>query len=63
MGAFICQISEADWDIAKVIGLYANREKKSDGSELSEVIITSIIRDLISIQPSDKLFFHYFLLG
>jgi hypothetical protein len=58
MGAFICQISENDWDIAKVIGLYGNREKKSDGSELSEVVIMSIIRDLIPIQIGDKVFFH-----
>lgn len=59
MSAFICQISEADWDVAKIIGLYGNREKKPDLSgDLRTVDKMSIIRDLIAIKPGDIILFH-----
>lgn len=59
MSAFICQISEQDWEVSKKIGLYGNREKKPDNSgDLRTVDKMSVIRDLIAIEPGDIVFFH-----
>ena len=47
MGAFICQISERDWQLSRRIGLYGNREMKPDGSgHLRVQDKMSVIRDL-----------------
>lgn len=59
MGAFICQISERDWKIARKIGLYGNRENKPDSSDQLRLIDRmSVIRDLISVKHGDVIFFH-----
>lgn len=59
MGAFICQISEKDWELSKLIGLYGNRENKPDYSgKLRLTDEMSVVRDLISIKPGDLVFFH-----
>lgn len=59
MGAFICQVSDKDWPRSRENGVYGNRENKPDGSaplRLQDKL--SVIRDMISIRPSDLLFFH-----
>jgi len=59
MGAYICTISERDWDIARMRGVYGNRYKKEGTNRvLKDVQQLSIIRDLISIREGDLIFFH-----
>lgn len=59
MGAYICTISERDWDTARELGVYGNRfEKKEDGRTLGDSQKLSVIRDLISIKKGDIIFFH-----
>jgi len=59
MGAYICTISERDWDIARTRGVYGNRYKKEGTNRvLRDVQQLSIIRDLISIREGDFIFFH-----
>jgi len=59
MGAYICTISERDWDIARQLGVYGNRFYKTEnGRELRDSQKLSIIRDLISIKEGDIVFFH-----
>ncbi|MEM0488835.1 MAG: hypothetical protein QW707_06515 [Candidatus Bathyarchaeia archaeon] len=59
MGAYICTISERDWNVAREQGVYGNRfEKREDGKELNDSQKLSVIRDLISIKEGDLIFFH-----
>ena len=59
MGAYICTISERDWDAARELGVYGNRfERKEDGKSLGDSQKLSVIRDLISIKEGDFIFFH-----
>jgi len=59
MGAFICQISEKDWNLSRTKGVYGNREKKPDLSGfLRDCDLMSVIRDLVSISNGDLIFFH-----
>ena len=58
-GAFICQISDTDWLVSRVKGVYGNRKNKPDsGQPLRTQDQLSVIRDLISIRPGDFVFFH-----
>lgn len=58
-GAFICQISDTDWSVSRVEGIYGNRKNKPDsGQPLRTQDQLSVIRDLISIRPGDFVFFH-----
>ena len=48
MGAFICTISERDWEVARRMGVYGNRRyKEGTNNRLKDNQILSIIRDLI----------------
>jgi len=59
MGAFICTISERDWETARRLGIYGNRKyKEGTDRELGAIQIQSIIRDLISMKEGDLVFFH-----
>jgi len=59
MGAFICQISEKDWNISREKGVYGNREKKPDYTgPLRDCDLMSVIRDLSPINIGDYIFFH-----
>jgi len=59
MGAYICTISERDWDKARQLGVYGNRFYfKEEGKELRDSEKLSIIRDLVSIREKDVIFFH-----
>lgn len=59
MGAYICTISERDWDIARSRGVYGNRYKKEgENRVLADNPQLSIIRDLVSIKEGDIIFFH-----
>lgn len=59
MGAFICTISESDWETARKMGVYGNRRyKEGTANELRDIQIQSIIRDLISMKEGDFVFFH-----
>jgi len=59
MGAFICQISEKDWNVSRTKGVYGNREKKPDFTgSLRDCDLMSVIRDLVSINNGDIIFFH-----
>jgi predicted RNA-binding protein len=59
MGAFICALSEQDWQLTLTKGIYGNRYLK-EGTEQphSDNQQLSIIRDLISMKPNDLIFFH-----
>ena len=58
-GAFICQISDTDWELSRIEGIYGNRKNKPDSSgPLRKQDQLSIIRDLISVRPGDLIFFH-----
>jgi hypothetical protein len=65
MGSFICQTSESDWIVSRILGVYGNRE----GSDRERVVyfkdtkrgegtIQSIIEDLIGMKKGDLVFFH-----
>ncbi len=59
MGAYICTISERDWDLTRKLGVYGNRFYKTDsGRNLGDNQKLSIIRDIISIREGDIVFFH-----
>jgi len=59
MGAFICTISERDWETARKMGVYGNRlYKEGTNNRLKDNQILSIIRDLISMKEGDLIFFH-----
>lgn len=61
MGAFICAISERDWDISRRLGIYGNKGgsvKDSKYVEFKDLIKLSIIRDLIGMKKGDLIFFH-----
>lgn len=58
-GAFVCQISDTDWLISRVKGVYGNRKNKPDSRDLLRTQDQlSVIRDLISVRPGDLIFFH-----
>ena len=58
-GAFICTLSERDWKITRELGVYGNRfYKEGTSRRLGDVQQLSIIRDLISMQEGDLVFFH-----
>ncbi len=59
MGAYICTISESDWDIARNKGVYGNRYyKEGTKKPLSDNLQLSVMRDLISVKTGDTVFFH-----
>lgn len=62
MGTFICSISERDWIIARIKGIYGNKEGniRRDGTyhEFSPSTKYSIIRDLVGMKKGDNVFFH-----
>jgi len=59
MGAFVCQVSDTDWVVSRVKGVYGNRKNKPDSRDpLRTQDKLSVIRDLISIRPGDLIFFH-----
>jgi len=59
LGAFICQVSDTDWSVSRVEGVYGNRENKPDSrAPLRPQDRLSVIRDLISVRPGDIIFFH-----
>jgi len=62
MGTFICSISERDWTIARIKGIYGNKEGniRRDGThhEFSPSTKYSIIRDLVGMKKGDNVFFH-----
>lgn len=66
MGAFICQISEPDWQVSREVGVYGNREGSERSGELEyfkdkekgSQTILSIIEDLIGMRKGDIVFFH-----
>lgn len=51
-GAFICSISERDWEVTREQCVYGNKEKARD------VTTQSIIRDLVGMRVGDTVFFH-----
>lgn len=58
-GAFICTLSEEDWEKTRELGVYGNRfYKEGTTDKLKDVQQLSIIRDLISMQEGDLVFFH-----
>ena len=58
-GAFICQVSDTDWQISRIKGVYGNRKNKPDSREpLRRQDQLSVIRDLIAVRPGDLIFFH-----
>jgi len=62
MGAFICSISERDWEISRAKGIYGNKIGNIGQSgkyrKFSAQTQFSIIRDLVGMQKGDKVFFH-----
>jgi hypothetical protein len=61
--AFICQISEEDWEVSRSIGVYGNREgseRKGEPKyfEPSSQTVQSIIEDLVGMRKGDLVFFH-----
>ena len=59
VGAFVCQVSDTDWSISRVRGIYGNRKNKPDSTtplRLQDQL--SVIRDLIAVRPGDLIFFH-----
>lgn len=59
MGAFICTLSENDWEATRKQGIYGNRlYKEGTRNILRDVQILSIIRDLIPMKKGDTVFFH-----
>lgn len=62
MGAFICSISERDWELSLRYGIYGNKKGKllesGDYKEFSPTVKYSIIRDLAGMKEGDVLFFH-----
>lgn len=61
MGSFICALSERDWEISKIKGIYGNKTGNiRDGSyrEFAPQTRYSIIRDLVGMRKGDKVFFH-----
>jgi len=59
MGAYICTLSEWDWETTRNKGIYGNRFYKEGTTRvLGDTQQLSIIRDLISMRNGDLLFFH-----
>jgi hypothetical protein len=65
LGVFICQLCEMDWKVSRKIGIYGNREgSERRGNVLfkdlrnGDMIVQSIVEDLIGMHKGDKLFFH-----
>lgn len=59
MGAYVCTISESDWDTARDKGVYGNRYyKEGTRKSLSDNLQLSVMRDLISVKKGDMVFFH-----
>ncbi|MEM0007992.1 MAG: hypothetical protein QXR89_07000 [Candidatus Bathyarchaeia archaeon] len=61
--AFLCQISEGDWEISRYIGVYGNREGSERKGEIQYFdagsnTVQSIIEDLIGMRKGDVVFFH-----
>jgi hypothetical protein len=58
LGAYICTISESDWDTARNKGVYGNRYyKEGTRKPLSDNLQLSVMRDLISVERGDTVFF------
>ena len=58
-GAFICTLSEEDWEKTRLLGIYGNRFfKEGTSNVLKDTQQLSIIRDLISMREGDLVFFH-----
>lgn len=59
MGAFLCTLSEQDWETALTKGVYGNRYyKEGTIRPHGDVQQLSIMRDLISMKSGDLVFFH-----
>ena len=61
--AFLCQISEEDWEISRCIGVYGNREGTERSGEIkyfepTSNTVQSIIEDLVGMRKGDIVFFH-----
>jgi hypothetical protein len=60
MGAFVCTLSEEDWQITRELGIYGNRYfKEGTKNPFNKSTQLSIIRDLIAMQEGDYVFFIY----
>jgi hypothetical protein len=59
MGAFVCTLSEEDWQITRELGIYGNRYfKERTENPFNKSTQLSIIRDLIAMREGDYVFFH-----
>jgi len=61
VGAFICSISDKDWETTLTKGIYGNRAGRIRGGfyqEFDPKIKYSIIRDLVGMKIDDVVFFH-----
>jgi hypothetical protein len=61
--AFLCQISEDDWYISRVLGVYGNREGSERKGKVryfgeSSPTVQSTIEDLVGMRKGDLVFFH-----
>ncbi len=61
--AFLCQISEDDWSISRVIGVYGNREGSERKGKVqyfddTSPTVQSIVEDLVGMRKGDLVFFH-----
>lgn len=61
VGAFICSISNRDWETALTIGIYGNKigmVRQGSYQEFDRKTKYSIIRDLVGMKAGDVVFFH-----
>ena len=61
MGAFLCSISERDWEITRIKGIYGNKAgtiREGSYKLFSPSTQYSIIRDLAGMKKGDLIFFH-----
>lgn len=61
MGAFICGVSERDWELTVKYGIYGNKNgnmKDGEYKEFDAKVKYSIIRDLVGMKEGDVIFFH-----
>ncbi len=61
VGAFICSISDRDWETTLTMGIYGNkigRVRQGSYQEFDSKTKYSIIRDLIGMKAGDVVFFH-----
>ena len=66
VGAFICSMSDRDWEIALTRGVYGNkigRVRRDFYQEFDLKTKYSIIRDLVGMKRGDVVFFHILGMG